>query len=135
MRLAPRFNCTFYSIDSGWSLGIANDIITAGIKKFTRAGRNNTKKSPKGKIPFCQTINVVISPNELNVPPALAATTILIKLIVTNFGEFTPTASITAPINNAVVKLSAIGEIKKDKIPVIQNSCLLRIAFRYKPAS
>ncbi len=83
---------------------------------------NRAKNPQKLTIPFCQTINVVISPNGLNAPPALAATTILIQAIETKRVLVPPTASTTAHINNAVVKLSATGEIKKARIPVNQNS-------------
>ena len=71
---------------------------------------------------FCHTISVVISPNGLNAPPALAATTILMQESMTNFLLPPPTAMTTAAISNAVVRLSAIGEIKKASRPVTQNS-------------
>ncbi len=80
------------------------------------------KKPKKSITPFCQTIRVVISPNGLNAPPALAATTMLIHASATNFLCPTPTAITTAHISNAVVKLSAIGEMKKDRTPVIQKT-------------
>ena len=68
---------------------------------------------------FCQTINVVISPKGEKAPPALAATTILMQAIHIKLLFPFATAITTAHINNAVVKLSAIGDIKKESIPVI----------------
>ena len=72
-------------------------------------------------IPFCQTINVVMSPNGENAPPALAATTILIHATATNLVLSPPTAMATVAISNAVVRLSAIGDIKNAKTPVSQK--------------
>ena len=60
---------------------------------------------------------------ETHAPPAFAATTILTKPIEINLVLLPPTAITTAPIMSAVVKLSAIGEIKNAKKPVNQNSC------------
>jgi Na+/H+ antiporter NhaD/arsenite permease-like protein len=65
---------------------------------------------------------VVMSPNGLKAPPALAATTILMQAMPTNLGLSAPTASTTAHISSAVVRLSATGEMKKARKPVIQNS-------------
>ena len=42
------------------------------------------KKVKKSTIPACQTIKVVMSPNGLKAPPALAATTIFIQPIDKN---------------------------------------------------
>ena len=86
------------------------------------------KKSPKLMRPFCQTIKVVMSPKGENAPPALAAMTILMHANVTNLVFLPPTAMATADINKAVVRLSAIGEMKNDKIPVTQ-----KIALKDKP--
>ena len=55
-----------------------------------------------------------------NAPPALAATTMLIQPTVTNRRFPPPTATITADIKSAVVKLSARGEIAKARAPPIQ---------------
>ena len=96
-------------------------MITAGIKKLTAEGTNNAKKVVNSTMPFCQTISVVISPNGLNAPPALAATTMLIQANAINFVFLPPTFMTIAHINNAVVKLSAIGEMKKARIPVNQK--------------
>ena len=60
-------------------------------------------------------------PNGEKAPPALAATTIFMHAKPINFVLFFPTAITTAHIINAVVRLSAMGDIKNDKIPVIQN--------------
>ena len=108
----------------GLPVGIKNCIIKAGITKLTTDGKNNAKNSVNSRIPFCQTIKVVMSPNGLNAPPAFAPTTMLTQLMATNLGSSLPTANTTAHIISAVVKLSAIGEIKKAKIPVSQNSAL-----------
>ena len=80
------------------------------------------KKVWNGTIPFCQTIRVVMSPNGLKAPPALAAMTMLMQPRATKRGLSAPTAITTAHINNAVVRLSATGEMKKARKPVIQNS-------------
>ena len=60
-----------------------------------------------------------MSPNGEKAPPALAATTILIHAKQINFLLPLATAITTAHISNAVVKLSAIGDIKKESTPVI----------------
>ena len=122
--IAPFFSMTFSSEAFGVSLGIAKLIIAAGMRKLMSAGMNKAKNPKNSTLPDCQTISVVISPNGLNAPPALAATTILINAKDTNFGLSDPTANTTAPINKAVVKLSATGEIKKAKNPEIQKSFL-----------
>ncbi|SFV87582.1 hypothetical protein MNB_SUP05-SYMBIONT-5-1196 [hydrothermal vent metagenome] len=96
----------------------------AGTTKLINDGTNNTKNSKNSTVPFCHTISVVISPNGLNAPPAFAATTILTKAIEIKRTLLPPTAITTAPIIRAVVKLSAIGEIKNAKKPVSQNNCL-----------
>lgn len=44
------------------------------MTRLIRDGMNSVKNSRKETMPFCQTITVVISPNGLNAPPALAAT-------------------------------------------------------------
>ena len=65
-----------------------------------------------------------MSPNGLNAPPAFAATTMFTKPIEINRALPAPTARTTAPITRAVVKLSAIGDIKNAITPVSQKSCL-----------
>ena len=76
-------------------------------------------KNPGMDNSFCQTIKVIMSPKGEKAPPAFAATTMLIHAKqIKGLFPFA-TAMTTAHINNAVVRLSAIGEIKKDKIPVI----------------
>ena len=88
--------------------------MVAGITKLIIAGINKAKKSTKGTTSFCQTNKVVISPNGLNEPPALEATTTLIQDKVTNCRLSLPIAKITEPINKAVVKLLQPAEIKND---------------------
>jgi hypothetical protein len=83
---------------------------------------NSRKKVWNGMMPFCQTISVVMSPKGLKAPPALAATTILMQPSTTKRGLSAPTAITTAHISSAVVRLSATGEMKKARKPVIQNS-------------
>ena len=89
---------------------------------------NSAKNTQKSTAPllammfFCQTISVVMSPNGLNAPPALAATTILMHASMTNFLLPPPTAITTAAISSAVVRLSAIGEMQKANRPVTQNN-------------
>src|SRR5699024_7191062 len=97
-------------------------IITAGTTKLATAGKNKCKNSKNSTLPACQTIKVVMSPKGLKAPPALAATTILIQLMVIKRPCPSATFITTAHINSAVVKLSATGEIKNDKTPVIQNN-------------
>ena len=63
-----------------------------------------------------------MSPNGLNAPPALAATTMFAAAMATNRGCPLPTAITTAHITSAVVRLSAIGDRKKAMMPVIQNT-------------
>ena len=114
--------CSPSEMPLGLSLLMKECIIAAGITKLTTAGINNLKKTLNSIIPFCQTIKVVISPKGLNAPPALAATTILMQEREMKRGLSEPTAITTAHIIKAVVRLSAIGEIKKANIPVIQNN-------------
>ena len=75
----------------------------------------------KSTTPRCHTISVVMSPNGLKAPPALAATTMLTQPMLTNFGASRPTARITAHISSAVVRLSKAADRKKLSTPVIQN--------------
>ena len=112
------------SSGAGLPLVTANDMMVAGIIKLTTAGINNAKNSLNSRMPFCHTINVVISPKGLNAPPAFAPTTMLTQAIAIKSGRPCPTAIITAHITNAVVRLSAIGEMKNAKIPVNQNNAL-----------
>ena len=120
--IPPYFNPSCSpSTSAGLPDGKANCIINAGIRKLTTEGINRAKNSPNCTIPFCHTIKVVISPKGLKAPPALAPTTILIQEIETKAGCPLPTARTTAHIINAVVRLSAMGEMKKAKIPVSQN--------------
>ena len=121
---APSFNSTFSLIASGFSLATNIDMITAGINQLTTEGMIKAKNVAKGTTPFCQTIKVVISPNGLNAPPALAATTILIQASAINLVFVPPTAIATVDINNAVVRLSAIGDKRKEITPVIQKIVL-----------
>ena len=122
---APRFISMVSDSASGCSFGIVKLIMVAGTMKFTSDGRNRLKNSKKLACPLCHTIRVVISPKGLKAPPALAATTILIQETAMNEGLPAPTDRTTAPINSAVVKLSAIGDRKKAIKPVIQNNARL----------
>jgi len=86
----PCFNLTTSDDGSGVLDETDRLKIKAGTRKFTTAGINNLKKSKKLTLPDCQTINVVMSPNGLNAPPALEAITILMKAKVTNLGLSEP---------------------------------------------
>ena len=121
MVFAPGRMLTISSLTFGFSLGIANCMITAGSAKLTSEGMNRTKNVANSTSPFCHTIRVVISPNGLKAPPAFAATTILIHAIETKRVLSPPTAMTTAHISSAVVRLSAIGEMKNASIPVSQK--------------
>ena len=89
--------------------------------KFTTDGTKILKKSKNETNPRCQTISVVISPNGEKAPPALAATTMLIRPGTTKALLPRPATITTVPSIRAVVKLSAIGERKKAIIPEIIN--------------
>jgi len=65
-----------------------------------------------------------MSPKGLKAPPAFAATTILIQASTINVVFPAPTDIATAAINKAVVRLSAMGEITKESMPVIQKTVL-----------
>ena len=91
--------------------------------------RNEQREETReGHDAACHAMSVVMSPNGLKAPPALAATTTLMQATTTNFGRSRPTASATAPMIRAVVRLSAIGEMTNASPPVIQ-----KIARRLKP--
>src|SRR5699024_9357107 len=119
---APRFMRTASSVLMGLPLGRKKLIKKAGTKKFTAEGKNKAKNSKNFTFPACHTINVVISPKGLKAPPALAATTMFTQLMAINLPCPSATFMITAHMSNTVVKLSATGEMKKAKIPVIQNN-------------
>ena len=110
------------STGAGAPEGRAKNKMTAGTSQFTTDGTNRAKKSPNASLPSCQTINVVMSPNGLKAPPALAATTVETAVMVTKRGLSRPKARTTAPITSAVVRLSSTADRKKAKIPVSQNS-------------
>ena len=122
IRHVPRFSSTDWPEASGLSLGKTKDMMVAGIKKFTAAGMKRVKNAVKFRTPFCHTMSVVMSPKGLKAPPALDATTILMQAGPIKRGLLPPMAMTTAHIKSAVVKLSAIGEIKKGRIPVSQKS-------------
>ena len=119
---APFFIRNLPVIGSGRSFGIAGVISSAGTIKLATDGRNSVKKSKNSTLPACHTIRVVISPNGLKAPPAFAATTTLIRAGTVKRVSSLPTDMMTVPITSAVVRLSATGEIKKARIPVVQNS-------------
>ena len=108
----PRFIDCASMTAAGLSFGIHKLIIAAGNAKLIMAGINKLKKSPNGTTPFCHTKSVVISPNGLNEPPALEATTTLMHANVTNFRLSLPIAKMTEPISSAVVKLLQAEEMK-----------------------
>ena len=110
------------------SLGTVKLIMTAGTSQFTAAGMKRAKNSPNWTLPFCQTINVVMSPKGEKAPPALAATTMLTQETTTNLLLLRAMVMTTAPIRRAVVRLSHTGERKNDSVPVIQY-----IVFRPNP--
>ena len=83
---APRLNTAPFTSAGATSLGTANDIIAAGTRKLTTDGTKRARNVQKSTSPRCQTINVVMSPNGLNAPPAFAATTILIQATATKRG-------------------------------------------------
>lgn len=102
-------------------------IINDGIIKFMNAGIKVYKNDFELIKLFCHIINVVISPNGLKTPPAFAAMTILIELKFRNFLSCFSIDVNIDDINNTVVKLSAIGEIKNANNPVIQYNFLYDI--------
>ena len=110
------------SLAGGCPFGMANCMIAAGITKFINDGIKRAKNVPKSTMPFCHTIRVVISPNGLNAPPAFAPTTMLIQARLTKRVLSPPTESTTAHISSAVVRLSAMGEMKNARKPVSQNN-------------
>ncbi len=120
---APCFKCASSCIGSGLPVGRANDNNVAVTNQFTTDGTSSAKNSANCTCPFCQTISVVMSPNGLKAPPALAATTILIQARAMKRWSLPPTDITTVDINNAVARLSATGDIKKAIPPVIQNIC------------
>jgi hypothetical protein len=122
MRRAPGFSATRSACGAGRPRGTAKCMIKAGTMKFTTDGTNSRKKSANATSPFCHTIRVVMSPNGLNAPPALAATTMLTQDSATKPGISRPSAMTTAHITSAVVRLSAKGEITKASPPVAQNN-------------
>ncbi len=63
-----------------------------------------------------------MSPNGLNEPPALVATTMLTHAIDTKRRFLRAMAITTAPISNAVVRLLQTADMKNDRMPVIQKS-------------
>ncbi len=81
-----------------------------------------SKNSKNDSLPDCQTISVVMSPKGVNAPPAFAATTMLMQPSATKRALSRPIASSTAPMTSDVVRLSSRPDIRKDRMPVIQNS-------------
>ena len=74
---APSSSTAFSSRGGGLPAGSTTVMMAAGTSQLTSDGMNSTKNSWNATIPFCHTISVVMSPNGLNAPPALAATTML----------------------------------------------------------
>ena len=117
----PSLSSACSSKGSGFFLGNAKCISVAGTSQFATHGRNSLRNSLVSTLPSCHTISVVMSPNGENAPPALAATTMLVHAAPMNSGLPRPTATTTAPISNAVVRLSAIGEMQNARPPVAQK--------------
>ena len=115
---------------AGRSRETVSDIKAAGMSQFTREGKKRTRNCSNGTTPFCHTMSVVMSPNGLKAPPALAATTMLIQAAAMKRLCPGPAAMATAPMTSAVVRLSAMGERKKAKRPVHQ-----KMARRENPAA
>src|SRR5690349_15576361 len=113
MPIPPGLTRTRPGTGSGKPLGSAKCMARAGTSQFASEGRNSWKKSKNSALCACHTINVVMSPNALQAPPALAATTRLINESVAKRACPPPTASTTADITSAVVRLSSTGEMKK----------------------
>ena len=106
----------------GRPAGSAKCMIAAGTRKLTTDGTKMRKNSKNSTLCACHTISVVMSPNALQAPPALAATTRLSKARDTKRWFPCPTARMTAAMISAVVRLSRIAERKNATTPVIQNS-------------
>ena len=98
---APRNRLTVSWLVSGFTLGTAKDMSTAGTRKFMADGINSAKKVQKSTMPFCQTISVVISPKGENAPRAFAPTTMSMQVSVTKWLLEPPTASATAHMSSA----------------------------------
>ncbi|ODJ89443.1 hypothetical protein CODIS_00010 [Candidatus Thiodiazotropha endolucinida] len=65
-----------------------------------------------------------MSPNGLKAPPELEAITTLTQESVTNRWLSRSKFRTTAPISNAVDRLSRKGDRKKVVIPIVQKRCL-----------
>src|SRR5688572_3536121 len=119
---APGFVAIASASAIGRPAGIAKLMQAAGTNQLTAEGMNNAKNSKNPRISFCHTMSVVMSPNGLNAPPAFAATTTLIQAGAVNSALPRPTVTTTAPITNAVVRLSSTGDRKNAIAPVVQNT-------------
>jgi hydroxymethylpyrimidine pyrophosphatase-like HAD family hydrolase len=122
---AQGFNETFtiFVLDSGIVFGINKDNKKAVVKNQKNAGKNKSKNSQKLAFQDVQAIRVVISQNGLQAHHEFAQTTITIAIGTSIFWSFDILRATVDKIN-AVVKLSAIGDIKKAKNQSIQKSCL-----------
>jgi len=126
MILPPGAICTSFSssANGGFPFGIKRLKKNAVISHPTIDAGKRYKKSTKVPLPSTHTIKVVISPNGDHAPPAFAATTMLTAAGTTNALFSLSIVINTVERISAVVKLSAIGEIKNAKTPVIQKSFL-----------
>jgi hypothetical protein len=106
----------------GLPVGTAKCMHSAGTSQFTTDGTKIRKNSKNSTLCACHTIKVVMSPNALQAPPALAATTMLMKPRLTKRALPAPTASTTADMIRAVVRLSSTADRKNASTPVSQNS-------------
>ena len=120
--LAPGLRGMISVDPSGFILGTKGYMINAGTTQFSNDGINKKANFKVSTLPEVQTIRVVISPKGLQAPPALAATTILIKAGIINLEFPLLTAKATVDIKRALVKLSASGERKNVIVPVAQKS-------------
>ena len=95
----------------------------AVVNQPKNADGNSARKSTNSPLPAVHTISVVMSPNGLHAPPALAATTTLMPLGTRKALFLLSMVSKTVDKIKAVVRLSATGEMKNASRPVIQNNC------------
>ena len=132
---APVATSGFFSFDksvSGTVFGTTLASKNAVTKYPIIDAGNKNKKSTNVPFPAVQAIRVVISPNGDQAPPAFAATTILIAPGTKKAFFFCSIVINTVDKISAVVKLSAIGDIKNAKNPVIQNNCLYVYPFEIR---
>ena len=119
----PNFIVALRSAPGGLPLGNAKAINAAGTSQLVSAGTNNLEEVEKLRARCaCHTISVVMSPNALHAPPALAATTRLTQHNPTKRALPAPTASTIAETTKAVVRLLSTVESANASKPVTQNN-------------